>query len=187
VHDSIYDQVCDELALLADKAIVGDGLDQGTEYGPVNNKRQFEKVKELIADAQVNGTVVASNSVVPQRGYFIRPTIVRDVKEGSRVVEEEQFGPVLPVLKFSDDEDALTRANKTPFGLGGSIWSSDLKRAYALADRMEAGMVWINRHGGAWDHIPFLGSKQSGIGSELGGVHALHEYTQLKIVNIKHS
>jgi acyl-CoA reductase-like NAD-dependent aldehyde dehydrogenase len=129
---------------------------------------------------------MASTGAVPQRGYFIRPTIVRDVKEGSRIVEEEQFGPVLPVLKFTDDEEALARANKTPFGLGGSIWSSDPRRAYAIADRMEAGMVWINRHGGAWDHIPFLGSKQSGIGSELGGVHALHEYTQLKIVNIKH-
>ena len=93
------------------------------------------------------------------------------------------------VVAFSSNgtRHALTRANKTPFGLGGSIWSSDPRRAYALADRLEAGMVWINRHGGAWDHIPFLGSKQSGIGSELGGVHALHEYTQLKIVNIKHS
>jgi acyl-CoA reductase-like NAD-dependent aldehyde dehydrogenase len=185
VHESIYDEICDELADLADKAIVGDGLDQGTEFGPINNKRQFEKVKELIADAQANGTVMPSSGAGNDRGYFIRPTIVRDVKEGSRVVDEEQFGPVLPVIKFTEDEDALARANNTSFGLGGSVWSSNPERAYALADRMEAGMVWINRHGGAWDHIPFLGAKQSGIGSELGGVQALHEYTQLKIVNIK--
>jgi acyl-CoA reductase-like NAD-dependent aldehyde dehydrogenase len=114
----------------------------------------------------------------------MRPTIVRDVSEGSRIVHEEQFGPVLPVLAFADDEDALARANATSFGLGGSIWSSSPERAYALADRMEAGMVWVNRHGGAWSHIPFLGAKQSGLGSELGGAQALHEYTQLKIVNI---
>jgi acyl-CoA reductase-like NAD-dependent aldehyde dehydrogenase len=121
-----------------------------------------------------------------QHGYFIRPTIVRDVAEGSRVVDEEQFGPVLPVLKFTEDGEAVARANNTPFGLGGSVWSSNPERAYALADQMEAGMVWINRHGGAWDHLPFLGSKQSGIGSELGGTRALEEYTQLKIVNIKY-
>jgi acyl-CoA reductase-like NAD-dependent aldehyde dehydrogenase len=184
VHESIYDELCDELARLADKAIVGDGLEQGTEFGPINNKRQFEKVKELLADARTNGTVMQSSDAGPDRGYFVRPTIVRDVKEGSRIVEEEQFGPVLPVLKFADDQDALARANASEFGLGGSIWSSNPERAYALADRMEAGMVWINRHGGAWDHIPFLGAKQSGIGSELGGTQALHEYTQLKIVNV---
>jgi acyl-CoA reductase-like NAD-dependent aldehyde dehydrogenase len=186
VHASVYDQICDELAKLADQAVVGDGLDQGTEFGPINNRQQFEKVKELLADARINGTVMpSSNRAGTERGYFIRPTIVRDIQEGSRLVDEEQFGPVLPVLKFSEDEDALARANNTPFGLGGSVWSSNLERAYALADRMEAGMVWINRHGGAWDHIPFLGSKQSGIGSELGGARALEEYTQLKIVNIK--
>lgn len=128
--------------------------------------------------------VMPGKAVGSERGYFIRPTIVRDVAEGSRVVEEEQFGPVLPILKYVEDEDALARANATPFGLGGSIWSSNPERAYSLADRMEAGMVWINRHGGAWDHIPFVGSKQSGMGSELGGIQALHEYTQLKIVNI---
>lgn len=188
VHASVYDQICDELAKLADQATVGDGLDQGTEFGPINNRRQFEKVKELLADARINGTVMPSsksNGAAMERGYFIRPTIVRDIQEGSRLVDEEQFGPVLPVLKFSEDEDALARANNTPFGLGASIWSSNPERAYALADRLEAGMVWINRHGGAWDHIPFLGSKQSGIGSELGGKRALEEYTQLKIVNIK--
>lgn len=185
VHESIYDEMCTELARLADKAIVGDGLEQGTELGPINNKRQYERVKELIADAQANGTVMPANAgSAPDRGYFIRPAIVRDVAEGSRIVDEEQFGPVLPVLKFTDDEDALTRANATPFGLGASVWSSNPDRAYALASRMEAGMVGINRHGGAWNHIPFLGAKQSGIGSELGGTQGLHEYTQLKIVNI---
>jgi acyl-CoA reductase-like NAD-dependent aldehyde dehydrogenase len=186
VHASIYDQICNELARLADKAIVGDGLEQGTEFGPINNKRQYEKVRDILADARANGTVMPNKGVDRGRGYFIHPTIVRDVVEGSRIVEEEQFGPVLPVLKFTDDGDALARANNTPFGLGGSVWSSNPDRAYALADQMEAGMVWINRHGGAWDHIPFLGSKQSGIGSELGGAQALHEYTQLKIVNIKY-
>lgn len=185
VHESIYDEVCDELARLADEAVIGDGLDQGTKFGPINNKRQFERVKELLADAREHGTVLGSAPVpARERGYFIRPTIVRDVDEKSRIVEEEQFGPVLPVMSFVTDDEAVTRANATPFGLGGSIWSSDSERAYRLADRVEAGMVWVNRHGGAWNHIPFLGSKQSGLGAELGGVRALEEYTQLKIVNV---
>jgi acyl-CoA reductase-like NAD-dependent aldehyde dehydrogenase len=185
VHESIYDEVCVELARLADEAVIGDGLDQGTKLGPINNKRQFERVKELLADAREHGTVLGSAPVpARERGYFIRPTIVRDVDEKSRIVEEEQFGPILPVMSFVTDDEAVARANATPFGLGGSIWSSNSDRAYRLADRVEAGMVWVNRHGGAWNHIPFLGSKQSGFGAELGGGRALEEYTQLKIVNV---
>lgn len=170
--------------MLAD-GLIGALTDVESTHRPINNKRQFERVKELLADAREHGTVMGDAPVPARdRGYFIRPTIVRDVDEKSRIVEEEQFGPVLPVMSFATDDEAVTRANASPFGLGGSIWSSDPKRAYQLADRVEAGMVWVNRHGGAWNHIPFLGSKQSGIGSELGGVRALEEYTQLKIVNV---
>ncbi len=185
VHESLYDDVCNELARLAEEAVIGDGLDQGTKFGPVNNVRQFDRVKELLADAKRHAKVLG-NAKVParERGYFIQPTIVRDVDDKSRIVQEEQFGPILPVMSFSSEEDALARANATPFGLGGSVWSSNAERAYQIADRLEAGMVWINRHGGAWNHIPFVGAKQSGIGSELGGVRALEEYSQLKIVNV---
>jgi acyl-CoA reductase-like NAD-dependent aldehyde dehydrogenase len=181
VHDSIYDQMCDELASLASSAVVGDGLEQGTQLGPLQNKMQFEKVKEILEDARKHGKVM-NDSQGPAKGYFIRPTIVRDITDGTRLVDEEQFGPVLPVIKYSDPEDALARANASPYGLGGSVWSSNMERAHALAERMDAGTVWINKHIDLGPNIPFGGAKQSGFGVEMGE-EGLAEFTQLQIIN----
>ncbi len=183
VHEDIYDEMCDELATLANETVIGNGLEQGTKLGPLNNKMQFDKVKELIEDAKTDGNVIAGGEVPDQPGYFIRPTIVRDIEEGSRLVDEEQFGPVLPVMKFSDEKDAVERANATQWGLGGSVWSSDLDKAYALAEKMEAGTIWINKHSELDPTIPFGGSNQSGLGKELGA-EGLEEFTQLKIINM---
>ncbi|MEM1437070.1 MAG: aldehyde dehydrogenase family protein [Pseudomonadota bacterium] len=183
VHDSIYDETVDELAKLADEAVIGDGLEQGTTHGPLQNRMQFEKVKELLEDARANGKIAAGGEVPDRDGYFIRPTIVRDVEDGSRIVDEEQFGPVLPVIRFESEDDAVARANSSEYGLGGSIWSSNLDRAYALADKMEAGTVWINKHAELDPSIPFGGAKQSGIGKELGR-EGLEEFTQLKVINM---
>ena len=183
VHESIYDEMCDELAKIADQAIVGNGLEQGTQLGPLQNKMQFEKVKELLDDAKKTGKVIAGGTVPDQAGFFIKPTIVRDISDGARLVDEEQFGPVLPVIKYSDPEDAVARANASPYGLGGSIWATDLDRAYKLAEKMESGSVWVNKHAELAPNIPFGGSKMSGIGTELGE-EGLAEFTQLKIINI---
>ena len=183
VHEDIYDEMCDELATLANETVIGNGLEQGTKLGPLNNKMQFDKVKELIEEAKTDGNIIAGGEVPDQPGYFIRPTIVRDIEEGSRLVDEEQFGPVLPVMKFSDEEDAVQRANATQWGLGGSVWSSDLDKAYALAEKMEAGTIWINKHSELDPTIPFGGSNQSGLGKELGA-EGLEEFTQLKIINM---
>ena len=183
VHESIYDDMCDELAVLADAAIMGDGLEQGTQLGPLQNKMQFEKVQELIASAGKDGKIIAGGVVPDQPGYFIRPTIVRDVTDGSRIVDEEQFGPVLPVIKYSDTDDAIARANASEYGLGGSIWSGDLEKAYALADQMQSGTVWINKHAELDPSIPFGGAGMSGLGTELGE-DGLEEFTQLKIINM---
>lgn len=183
VHEDIYDEMCDELATLANETVIGNGLEQGTKLGPLNNKMQFDKVKELIEEAKTDGNVIAGGEVPEQPGYFIRPTIVRDIEEGSRLVDEEQFGPVLPVMKFSDEKDAVERANATQWGLGGSVWSSDLDKAYALAEKMEAGTIWINKHSELDPTIPFGGSNQSGLGRELGA-EGLEEFTQLKIINM---
>lgn len=182
VHDKVYDAVVDELSRLANEAIVGDGLQQGTTMGPLQNRMQFEKVQELLADAAAHGTIAAGGEVPDQPGYFIRPTIVRDVAEGTRIVDEEQFGPVLPVIRFDDEADAISRANRSDYGLGGSIWSSDLDRALRLAEQMESGTVWINKHAELDPSIPFGGAKQSGLGTELGQ-EGLHEFTQLKVIN----
>jgi len=183
VHESIYDEMCDELATLANAAIVGDGLKQGTQLGPLQNKMQFDKVKEVIEDAKKHGKVIAGGAAVEGSGYFIKPTIVRDIEDGTRLVDEEQFGPVLPVIKFSDNNDAVARANASPYGLGGSIWSSNTDRAYELALKMESGSVWVNKHAELAPNIPFGGSKSSGLGTELGE-EGLAEFTQLQVINV---
>ena len=186
VHENIYDEMCSELASIADETVIGNGLEQGTKLGPLNNKMQYDKVKGLIEDARKDGNVIAGGEVPDQPGYFIRPTIVKDIKEGSRLVDEEQFGPVLPVMSFSSEEEAVARANATSWGLGGSIWSSEPERAYALAEQMDAGTVWINKHAELDPTIPFGGAKQSGLGSELGQ-DGLEEFTQRKIINMAKS
>jgi acyl-CoA reductase-like NAD-dependent aldehyde dehydrogenase len=183
VHENIYDEVCDELATIANDTIIGDGSEQGTKLGPLNNKMQYEKVKALIEDAKQEGNVIAGGEFPDKPGYFIRPTIVRDIKEGSRLVDEEQFGPVLPVMSFSDESDAVARANSSPWGLGGSVWSANPERAYALAEQMDAGTVWINKHAELDPTIPFGGAKMSGLGNELGQ-EGLLEFTQQKIINM---
>lgn len=183
VHESIYDEMCDELATIAKATVIGDGLEQGTQLGPLQNKMQFDKVREMIVEAGQDGTIIAGGEVPDKPGYFIAPTIVRDVTDGARIVDEEQFGPVLPVIKFSDPLDAVARANASPYGLGGSIWSGDLDKAYALAEEMESGTVWINKHAELDPSIPFGGARQSGLGTELGQ-EGLEEFTQLKMINI---
>lgn len=183
VHDSIYDTMCDDLAALADAAIVGNGLDRGTTHGPVQNKVQFEKLLDILTEAREHGTVIAGGTKPDRPGFFLRPTIVRDIAEGTRLVDEEQFGPVLPVIRFSDETEALARANNSPYGLGGSIWSSNPGRAHALAERMEAGSVWINQHGTMDVGVPYGGTKQSGFGTALGR-EGLLEFTQVKVINI---
>jgi acyl-CoA reductase-like NAD-dependent aldehyde dehydrogenase len=183
VHESIYDAMCEELAALADQAVIGDGLQQGVQIGPLQNKMQYEKVKEILEDTRKHGRIIAGGEVPDQPGYFIRPTIVRDISDGARLVDEEQFGPLLPVIKYSDPEDALARANASAYGLGGSIWSSDLNKAYDLASRMNSGTVWVNKHADIQPNIPFGGAKQSGLGVELGE-EGLAEFTQIQVINI---
>lgn len=183
VHDSIYDEVCDELTAIANDAVVGDGLEQGTTLGPLQNRMQFEKVQELIQDAAAHGTITTGGDVLERQGYFIRPTIVRDISDGTRLVDEEQFGPVLPVIRYSDYDDVVARANASPYGLGGSVWARDLDRAYAIAERLESGTIWINQHADLNPAFPFGGAKQSGLGTELGE-EGLAEFTQLKVINM---
>lgn len=183
VHESIYDAMCDELAKLADAAVVGEGLQQGVQMGPLQNKAQYEKVLGYIEEGRKDGKIIAGGVPHEGKGYFIRPTIVRDIDDGSRLVDEEQFGPVLPLIKIKDGEDALKRANNSSYGLGGSIWSNDLDKAYDLATRMDTGTVWINKHADLAPNVPFGGAKMSGIGTELGEA-GLAEFTQAHVINM---
>src|SRR5215475_3083354 len=183
VHDSIYDAVCEEMGRLARETVVGDGLEQGTEMGPLQNKAQFEKVKGFLEDAQQNGKIVAGGGVLEREGYFVQPTIVRDIPDSARLVCEEQFGPVLPVLRYSDIDEVIERANDTDFGLGGSVWSSDRERAFTVAARIDAGTVWVNKHADLSPDMPYSGAKQSGLGVGLG-LEGLEEFTQATIINV---
>jgi acyl-CoA reductase-like NAD-dependent aldehyde dehydrogenase len=183
VHDSIYDAVCNELGKLARETVVGDGLEQGTQMGPIQNKAQFERVKEFLEDARQNGKIVAGGEALDRKGYFVQPTIVRDIPDTAKLVREEQFGPVLPVLRYSDIDDVIARANDTDFGLGGSVWSSDQDRAFEVAARINSGTVWVNKHLDVRPDTPFAGAKQSGIGAEMGQ-EGLEEFTQATIINI---
>ncbi|WP_176598937.1 MULTISPECIES: aldehyde dehydrogenase family protein [Sphingobium] len=181
-HSDVYDALCAELARLAEETVVDDGLKQGTQIGPLQNRAQYEKVKTFLDDAENAGTIVTGGVMPDRPGLFIRPTIVRDIEDGTRLVDEEQFGPVLPIIRFDDPEDALARANASAMGLGGSIWSDDRSAAYDLASRMEAGTVWINRHLDFGPTIPFGGAKQSGIGVEFAE-EGFHEFTQIHVIN----
>lgn len=183
VHADVYDDIAKELSKLADAAVVGSGLQPGTEIGPLQNRMQYEKVRELIEEARLQGRIVAGGTYPDGGGYFIRPTIVRDITDGTRLVDEEQFGPVLPLIKFNDPQEAVSAANASLYGLGASVWSSDIDSAYALANQLEAGTVWVNKHFEIAPNIPYGGAKQSGVGTELGE-HSLDEYTQLKVINI---
>ena len=178
----IYDEFCDELAQLANAAIVDDGARQGTTIGPVQNRMQFDKVQALIEDARGRGTIIAGGDRIDRPGYFIAPTIVRDLDDSAPLVSEEQFGPVLPVLSYTDIDDVIARANASDYGLGGTVWGKDVERATAVAMRIDSGTVWVNQHLAIDPNIPFRGVKQSGLGAELGEAGLL-EYTQAHIVN----
>ncbi|WP_206377583.1 aldehyde dehydrogenase family protein [Sphingobium sp. TB-6] len=185
VPRSLCDEICDELVAHAEAAIVGDGMDPDCQYGPVQNRRQFDRIKELIGDAIRDGELIAGGMPDSDRaGYFIAPTIVRGLPDDARLVREEQFGPVLPVLVYDDLDDAITRANTSEFGLGASVWSGDAARGEAIAARLQAGTVWVNTHGELSPAIPFRGSKLSGVGTDFGD-DGLEGYCQPIVVNIR--
>jgi acyl-CoA reductase-like NAD-dependent aldehyde dehydrogenase len=182
VHDDIYDDLCNELAKLADATVVGDGTEDGVELGPIQNARQFAHLKNLLDLARQDGKVIAGGQVLDRPGYFIRPTIVRDITDGSAVVDREQFGPILPVIAYSDLDEVISRANSTDFGLGASVWSADETRALDVARRIDAGTVWVNKHAELAPDIPFGGAKMSGLGTEFAE-EGLIEFTQLKVIS----
>jgi acyl-CoA reductase-like NAD-dependent aldehyde dehydrogenase len=164
-HEKIYEALCEALATEARNARVGDGLVEGTVLGPIQNKRQYERVRGIIEDTRRGGGRILAGGEQPETGgYFVAPTVVADAPESGRLVQEEQFGPLIPVMKFTDVEDALKRANATRFGLSGSVWSRDVARATALAARLEVGTAWVNQHRATAANVPFGGAKESGIG-----------------------
>jgi acyl-CoA reductase-like NAD-dependent aldehyde dehydrogenase len=182
VPEALYGPVVDALAERARAARVGDGAEEGTELGPINNRPQFERVAELVDEAVRGGArAVAGGAPRPGDGYFFEPTILADVSDGTRIVDEEQFGPALPVIPYRDLDDAVERANATHFGLSGSVWSGDPERGAEVAARLECGTAWANAHLVIQPHQPFGGAKWSGLGVE-NGPWGLLGFTEIQVL-----
>ena len=182
VHKDIYEPLRDALVAYARTVKVGDGSEQGTQIGPINNKQQYARVLELIQDAKDKGyTFLIGGEKADVPGYFVPVTILDNPPEDSRIVQEEQFGPVLPLLKFDDYEDVVARANATDYGLGGSVWGNDEDKAFEIAQRIASGTVWVNETQHLSPTAAFGGMKQSGVGVE-GGVEGLLEYTNAQTI-----
>ena len=182
VHDSIYVAVCKALSDYASRITMGDGLDDASVLGPVQNELQFNKVRDLVDDARAKGgRILTGGAPMDRPGYFYPITLVADVTDGMRLVDEEQFGPALPIIRYSDIDEVIERANANPAGLGGSIWSNDIQKARHYAHKLECGSVWINKHGAIQPNAPFGGVKQSGVGVEFGA-EGLKEFTTIQTV-----
>ncbi len=177
VHEDIYDAVCEELTAVAKAMPMGNGLDENNVLGPLQNKAQYEIVANLVEAAKDSGArvLVGGNPDIDRPGYFYPTTLIADIDNDNPLVAEEQFGPALPIIRYSTIDEAVEMANALDVGLGASVWSSDSDAARQVAARIEAGTVWINKHGAVDPRIPFGGAKQSGYGLEFGveGLKAL--------------
>ena len=185
VHESIHDEFVKGFCEIANSVRLGNGLNEGTQMGPVNNPEQLGTVERFVRKAEEKGGKILTGGRRKEgKGYFYYPTVITDVDESVGIVAEEQFGPAVPIMSFSDENEAVERANSLPFGLGASVWTRDINRGMSIASRLEAGTAWVNTHM-LVDHLaPFGGFKQSGIGRELGE-YGLEEYTELKTVTVK--
>ena len=183
-HEDGYDELCEILAEEARNAPYGDGLDPKNKLGPLQNKMQFDKVVELFEVTKRSGARILVGGNVPNRpGYFLPPTYVTDIADDSRLVTEEQFGPIVPILKFSELEDAIRRANDTRFGLSGSVWTTDSERGKAVAKQLEVGTAWVNQHRAISAYVPFGGAKESGLGREHSTL-GLKSYMEPQVISV---
>ncbi|MGQ4615145.1 aldehyde dehydrogenase family protein [Nocardia sp. R7R-8] len=185
IHDSVYEAVRDELVAFARTVVVGDGANAETQLGPIQNEPQYHKVMEYFDDCAANGyTFALGGKIDPAApGWFVPVTIVDCPPEDSRLVVEEPFGPILPLLRWSDEDDVVARANDTLWGLGATVWGADLAAVERIGKRLEAGTVWLNEVHQYSPHQVFGGHKQSGIGAE-NSLHGLAEYTNHQTITL---
>lgn len=184
IHDDIYDALRDRLHAIARRVKVGDGSQPGTEFGPLQNAMQYRRVKGLMDEAREQGLTLLQGGEVPANGgYYLPLTLVDNPPDDARVVTEEAFGPILPLLRFSSVDEVIERANNSDYGLAGAVWSADVEKAREIAHRLDTGTVWINQNLQSTPFTPLAGHKHSGIGVE-NGVAGLLEFTQPKSIFI---
>lgn len=185
VPAAMEEPIAAALADFATTVQVGAGFEDGVQIGPVQNRPQYERLRGLLEDIRASGAEIFYEGKVPAGpGYWVPVTLVRGARPGSRIVDEEPFGPVLPIIPYGTIDEAVDLANDTSFGLGASVWGKDTGRASAVAERLEAGSRWVNQHPAMGPDIPFGGIKQSGIGSECS-IAGLREYTDVQVLNVK--
>ncbi|WP_369855859.1 aldehyde dehydrogenase family protein [Candidatus Thalassolituus haligoni] len=178
VQEGVYDAMCAALAKRVADSVTGDGMDPATQFGPVQNRKQFDDIRNVLSLVPQYGRILAGGKIRTP-GFFIEPTLVCDTDETSPIANEEIFGPVRSIMKFNTIDEAVSRANNSQYGLGGSVWSSDVEKAAAIAGRLECGISWVNQHFAMAPDVPFGGVKQSGMGVEFSE-HGLDEYTSIQ-------
>ena len=186
IHRPIHAEFVERLLALAKTARMGNPLDASTQVGPVTTRPQYEKILDYIRIAKEEGAVCRMGGAAAERaecgsGWFVEPTIFTDVNPKMRIANEEVFGPVLSVIPFDDEEEAIRIANNTVYGLAAGVWTQSIRRALTMAERLEAGTVWVNTYRAVSYMSPFGGYKRSGIGRE-SGIDAIHDYLQTKSV-----
>jgi acyl-CoA reductase-like NAD-dependent aldehyde dehydrogenase len=173
VHEAIYDKFLEAMVAFIKQFKQGGSDDAEAFFGPIQNKMQYGKLQDMYSEIAKQGWKTAlggAPSDFSGKGYFLPPTIVDNPPENSRIVQEEPFGPIVPVMKWSDEEDVIRKANDSKMGLGASVWSKDVERAKRMAEQLEAGSIWVNTHFEVGPHMPFGGHKESGIGMDWGVV-----------------
>jgi acyl-CoA reductase-like NAD-dependent aldehyde dehydrogenase len=183
VHRSIYDRFVEAVAKAASEYRIGMPLDESTEGGPINNRAQFNRIGEMVKMALSEGAKLAYGQEQPSRqpGFFLRPTVLRDVHNRMRIAQEEVFGPVIVAIPFDTEEEAISIANDSEFGLAGAVWTRDIARGHRIAKKIRAGIFWINMYRDMHVATPFGGYDSSGYGRS-SGIESLYEYTQTKSV-----
>ncbi|WP_454754669.1 aldehyde dehydrogenase family protein [Cupriavidus necator] len=185
IHEDIYDRLTQALIRLANETRVGPGSEESVQLGPVQNRLQFERLQDLLEDTRRNGyRILVGGQLSARKGYFFPVTLIDNPPETARVVQEEAFGPILPLLKFSDIDDVIQRANNSEYGLGGSVWGRDEDQAMRIARQLKTGTVWVNEIHTIGPNKPLAGHKQSGVGVE-NGEEGLLEYTVPQTVSVK--
>jgi aldehyde dehydrogenase (NAD+) len=184
LQDSIHDEVVEKLVTLAKTARMGDPQSFDTQVGPVTTRPQYDKVLGYIDIAKAEGAELLMGGGAATRpecgtGWFVEPTVFAGVKNSMRIAQEEVFGPVLSIIKFRDEDEAVAIANDVRFGLGSGVWTGDIGRALRMSERIQAGTVWVNTYRAVSYMSPFGGYKDSGLGRE-SGIDAIHEYLQVK-------